>query len=378
MAKERIDILVPEEELTRNEEKRTLLERTRRLLPTERAPVLVDPNQWALLAARGVSFAEYIRSPWDNLRHQILNIKWRLEHVRDDFPIPDRLVLEPDLGTLRGMEFPLEVTWLSDGPPKSHPLLHEVEDVDQLALPEPTDGVNGKRIAWYQAMRDLADEFDVRVNGQPLPLEVTITQPGGPIPSAFAVAGAHLFLWMRLDPERTHRLMDLVTRSHLRCIAYLAELTGRPPDHPLGQVGADTAELMRAADFREFVVPYYLRLWEAHPGERIFHMCGKIDHLLPALRDDLGIHYLDGFGFPVDRERLAEELGGRVAMRGGMHPVLVLEGPREAIVEEGVAYIRTVGRRGGFILSTGGGVAPGTPVEHMNALVEASLRAQAG
>jgi hypothetical protein len=36
-------------------------------------------------------------------------------------------------------------------------------------------------------------------------------------------------------------------------------------------------------------------------------MCGKINHLLDTIRDDLKITMLDGFGFPVPPELLAEK-----------------------------------------------------------------------
>jgi len=374
MAKERIDIVIPEAELARNDEKKERLARTRQFERTDRVPAIVNANQWTQLAGRRCTFAEYIRSPRDNLRGQILNYRWRVENIHDDLPIAtDTLTIEPDLGCLRGMEFPLEITWLEDGPPKSQHLLTEPEQIDELAVPEPTDGVNGKRIEWYRAMCGLAEDFDVRINGQPLKIETTLTQPGGPIPSAFALAGANLFLWMLMDPDRVHRLMDVVTQSHMQCLAYADELTGRNPVHPV-LLGADTAELIGPDTFREFVVPYYLRIWETYSGSRPFHMCGKVDHLLDILRDELGITYLDGFGFPVDRHLLAQKMAGRVLLRGGMDPVLLKEGPHESIISESMDYVGTVGCKGGFILSIGGGAAPGTPVENLNAIVEASRR----
>ena len=127
--------------------------------------------------------------------------------------------------------------------------------------------------------------------------------------------------------------------------------------------------------FREFVVPYYLDIWRAYPRPRTFHMCGKIDHLLDLLRDEMQIDHLAGFGFPVDRQVLAEKLSGRVVLSGGPHPVLIRDGPAERIVAECEDYIRTVGRRGGYILCGGCGSVPGTPVEHYGRMVEASKRA---
>jgi uroporphyrinogen-III decarboxylase len=131
---------------------------------------------------------------------------------------------------------------------------------------------------------------------------------------------------------------------------------------------------MGARDFREFVVPYYLRIWAKYAGRRSLHNCGRIDHLIACLRDDLQITHLNGFGFPADRDLLGSELGGRVHMVGGPSPVLLKEGPYDTIVAACEAYIRTVGRRGGYVLMTGGGDLPGTPLAHYKAMIEASAR----
>ena len=372
--RERIDIVVPDAQIERNKEKEALLSSTGRFEPTERVPVYSHPNQWTALAARGVSAGEYMRSPRDNLREQILNLKWRIENIFDDRPIPtESISFGPDFGCLRGIEFPMEITWQEDQPPKcAHPLT-SLEQIDALEVPPPDGGLNAKRIEWYRAMCDVAGDLDVRLNGQPLEVRANIGQPGGPIPGAFALAGSNLFLWIALDPERVHRLLDIVTESHMQCIAFFDELTGRSSSHPVG-LGADTSELMNAQNFCEFVVPYYLRIWAKYPGRRGLHNCGQINHLLGSLRDDLQITHLNGFGFPADRELLGEELGGHVHMVGGPSPVVLKEGPYEAIVAECEAYIRAVGKSGGYVLMTGGGDIPGTPLEHYGAMMEASAR----
>lgn len=104
-------------------------------------------------------------------------------------------------------------------------------------------------------------------------------------------------------------------------------------------------------------------------------MCGKINHLLEILRDELCIDILDGFGFPVEPRRLEETLAGRVVLRGGPHPVLIHDGPQDTILEECIEYIQTVGKKGGYILSEGFGLMAGTPPENIHTMVEASRRA---
>lgn len=174
-----------------------------------------------------------------------------------------------------------------------------------------------------------------------------------------------------IDPERIHRLMDIVTESFIRCTRHHNDLCGRGPGFT-AWLGADAAELISPEMFREFVVPYYLRVWEAWPKRRTFHMCGKIDHLLTVIRDQLRIDHLDGFGFCVDPQLLADTMAGKAVLAGGPHPMLICDGSPQEIRSACSEYIRTVGRRGGYVLTPGGGLPVGTPPAHIAAMVEAS------
>ena len=80
-------------------------------------------------------------------------------------------------------------------------------------------------------------------------------------------------------------------------------------------MGCDAGEMLSASMFEEFVVPTYLRCYDAFPGRRGLHMCGNIDHLIPVLAEELEITHLNGFGFPTSPELLAEWMGGWVAGR---------------------------------------------------------------
>jgi uroporphyrinogen-III decarboxylase len=370
---ERIDINVQESKLVENDAKRVRLAKTQRFEPTDRTPVIVDMQLWALLAGRGAHFSELLEGPRQHLRGQILNKKYRYETIQDDLPLDtEKLVVELDFGALRGVEFPMQVVFNGDDQPKTVHLLHEPQEIDHLTVPDPYSGHNKMRVDWYRAMLAAVEDFDVRLNGQPMQLEVNLTHLGGPIPSAFALCGSNLLLWIALDPERVHRLMEIVTQSHMNCLDYLDDLKGVSHNHAIW-LGADTGEMMGRAHFKQFVLPYYQQIWEKYAYPRVFHMCGKIDHLIDLIRDELDITYLDGFGFPTDRRKLADGLAGRVVLRGGPHPSLIYDGPVEAIIAEGQDYLRTTGRRGGYILSEGFGIVAGTPPEHIEALVQASI-----
>ena len=111
--------------------------------------------------------------------------------------------------------------------------------------------------------------------------------------------------------------------------------------------------------------------WDFNAAGGAFELQTGID-IYDALRDDLQISTLNGFGFPADPDLLGEKLGGHAHMIGGPSPVVLKEGPHEEIVAACAAYIRAVGKRGGYTLMTGGGDLPGTPLEHYPAMMEAS------
>jgi hypothetical protein len=373
--KERIDIVVSEKELERNDEKRERLRKTFCFEPTDRVPVVFEVQQAVALAARGSSYSVYFRTPRDNLREQILNYKWRCENILDDRPIETEVIdIEPDFGAQRGVEFPVQIAWPENEAPKVQHLLHQPEDIDKITIPEPDGGFNATRIRWYRHMCLLNNAFDVRINGKPLQVRITLEQRGGPVPAAFALCGANLFLWLLTDPDRIHHLMDIVTQSHLRCIEFFDEMVGRTGRRHLPEVGGDTGEMVSPRHFRSFFSPYVKKIWERYDHWKTYHMCGKIDHLYDILLNDLEVDFLNGFGFSVDRKKMSEKWSGKVVMRGGLHPDMLLKSTPETVATEVVDYINTVGVLGGYILSDGYGLAPGTPLENLNAVLEASRR----
>ncbi len=108
--KERIDIIIPEAILADNSSKKERLEKTHLFEPTDRAPVWADFQLWAMLAGRGGRFSEMTKGPREHLRGWILNEKWRAENVRDDLPIKtEGIIVEPEFGAIRGVEFPIEI-----------------------------------------------------------------------------------------------------------------------------------------------------------------------------------------------------------------------------------------------------------------------------
>ena len=369
-----IDIHIPESILSENDEKIERLAKTALFVQTDRIPVVIEKNTELGLRGREKCYEDFYRSPEDNFREQILGLKWHFENIRDDSPIPTKsLTISPDLGALRGPEFLVNelISWPKDQQPVCrHPLIDE-RQIDALRIPSPSEGVNRMIVEWYQSMEDIKNRYDVRLNGNHLEIVVTIAQAGGPIPSAFALAGENLLLWTLTEPSRVHKLMRIVTESFINCVRYFDQCAGRNRNAGIG-LGADIAEMFSPEQFQEFVVPYYKMVYEAFPGKRAFHMCGKIDHLLEIIRDELKIDNLHNFGYCTNVDLMAEKLAGKILLSGGPHPSTIQSGTREDIVNACERYIKALGTKGGFILGIGGGAAALTPPEHISYMIECS------
>ena len=369
----RIDIQVPDSVLAENEARRERLAATRSFGRPNRPAVLAAPTPRYVFAQRGLDFGEYFHDPRVQFEQQLMNHKWMAANLRDDRVIDtSEVVVAPDLQSVRGGFFPITVNWRGEGLPVAEPLLHDPGDIDKLKLPEPRENLFGRNLDWFEQMAEMAAGAEVTLNGLPLPVRVAVGVAGGPWPHAYALAGTNLFLWLYEAPEAVHRLMELITTVLIRYEQACRRLTGRADGGIT--LGCDSAEMLSPEMFREFVVPYYRRCYDAFPGQRGFHMCGRIDHLLEIIASELAITSLDGFGSVTDPVKLAETMGGKVVLAGGIDINLLRLGPVEAIERECQRYLETFAPHGGYILQDGYNVAPDTSLEHVHAMVRAAER----
>jgi len=195
----------------------------------------------------------------------------------------------------------------------------------------------------------------------------------GPHMTAVDLVGTDFYWWIAEYPEACHRFLDKITTSMLQADAYFRTIDPRPR----GGFGLaeDTATIMSAESYREFVLPYDLRLYETLGGKnagRGMHMCGDSTHLLQVLRDETGITSFDIFGYQVSPWVVAEKLGGKVLLWGNINPMLMLNGTKAEVKAEALSALTAMAPRGGLLLGDGANVCPGTPLENLAALTEAA------
>ena len=129
--------------------------------------------------------------------------------------------------------------------------------------------------------------------------------------------------------------------------------------------------------FREFCVPYtgalYDRFGAGLKDGRGMHMCGDSTHLHDVLRDELRISSFNTFGYLVPPEAAARNLGSsEILLWGNIDPMLMLNGSKEDVKSAAMTALKAMAPCGALMLGDGANVCPGTPLENLVALTEAS------
>ena len=104
---------------------------------------------------------------------------------------------------------------------------------------------------------------------------------------------------------------------------------------------------------------------------RIYHNDTPCAHLLPRMGQ---LHCeVWNFSHEMDIAVVKAAVGPRMAVMGNVAPLDTLaRGTPGQVLQEARACVEKAAPGGGFILSAGGGLSPGTPAEHIDALVQAA------
>ena len=373
-----IEIAVPIEEI---EARRTRVAKARRFETPDRVPVIPAIAHRYSVPMVGVSFRDYYADPETMLRTQIYAQKWLLENVRTDahsitgawvgaWTDFQNTFEAGSLGCV--IHFPDDdIPWVGDGWVKTDEDLRRLEAFDFVH-----NGINARQIAYRKAMIEVADKYPVRFQGGPVfypGADAALTNTSdGPFGVAGDVMGAvEVFTAVYERPDFLHEVLRIVTDKMIEWLDFCAEemQLGRPRSFAWTD---DLAVSLSADVFREFALPYNQRLTASFDDRLSLHMCGKSDHLLEIFRDDLKIDELQGFGYQVDLDHIAEVMGGRVVLIGNVDPMLVARGTPDEVREATRRVIETLGPYRGLIVQDGNNIPPGAPLENINAMMEAA------
>mgnify|MGYP006293353333 CR=1 FL=1 len=362
-----IDIGYPENQMKKNWERWVAWKKYNY---TDRVRVEAGIETRNMLTARGVTWPDYMDNVEDHYYHQLLNQKWRIENIPDDFCMEPEIMVLPDTQNCVAAAFGAEITLYENDAPYVHGNIKTPDDVEKMEVPKPTEGYWGKVLDWYQKMVELAENTKITFNGKPGRIRIGVKEISDPLTICYDLVGSDIYYWIYDYPETLEKLLDKVIEGYLGWMDYSRKVTGNS-----GQVmysGGDGGSILNVEQYKRFIMDRYLKIWSIHPGEKFFHMCGEMRHLLPIIRDVYKIDEFYGFGYQVESEIVGEELGGYCRLLGNLNPMLIAEGPVEKIKHEAEHCLETLACYGGHCLCDGYNIPPGTPVEHIRAMVSAA------
>ncbi len=311
---------------------RARMEARGRFAYVDRVPVgfCLVPRYFAPLF--GLRYCDFFSDAETQFYWQLQFAKYRIEQVPEDMfctgpgiyvaPYFDNVIEADAMGAT--------VVWPENETLQSQPTIHSVEEMERFAIPAPTSGLWGRMTEWWLRMKELASETKLTFRGVEGHVDVGLLGISGmgPHMTAIDLVGTDFYWWIAEYPEACHRFLDKITTAMLQADAYFRTIDPRPR-YGLG-IAEDTAAVMSADSYREFVLPYDLRLYRMLGGNggRGMHMCGDSTHLHQVLRDEAGITSLDLFGYQVSPQVAARNLGGKVQLWGNINPMLMLNGTK--------------------------------------------------
>lgn len=291
---------------------------------------------------------------------------------------PDRLALEPNgifMAQVRAKEsmgydalwayadplyipeaFGCRVRFLETGP-LADPLplsITSLEDIDGLPSPDPRG--SGRFPLILETVKRLSD------------------YSGGDLPVLGLIEGPFTTTCRIIEPER---VMRMVYKNPWVLEALLDKVTGFLLEHGLALIanGANaiflpeptaSASMISPAMFRQFVLPRLKTLTEKFMVPCILHICGDTSPTLQAV-GECGARVLS-LDQCMDLSN-AREVVPQAVLGGNVDPINSLfSGSKGQVENDTLHCLRTAGT-GRFVLMSGCGVPPKTPLENMEAMI---------
>jgi len=216
---------------------------------------------------------------------------------------------------------------------------------------------------------------DLKFEGRPVKLfPFSLVGTDGPLTVACNIRGSEFLLELVTDEDYAQRLMEFLTQFAINRRNAFAQYWDNGPVNSTG-LADDCCQMISLEDYREKIMPLHRKLYEH--GEvnspRRLHMCGNVQHLLPAIHEELGVTGFDT-GFPIDHGKLRRDLGNDVEVQGGTEIALLLNGSPDEVYQRTRDILTSGIMDGGkFTLREGNNLPPNCPADNLEAMYTACL-----
>jgi len=264
--------------------------------------------------------------------------------------------------------FGSEVAWSDTSPPWIfRPIVGSSIDVDRLQVPDPRhDGLMPLMLEHLDYMMQTVDRRLKEDYGYIDGVGYSI----GPIDIAAQLRGfTELFKDIYVRPKLLHELIGITTEAVITWLKAQQEIVG---DFRWFAVADDYSGLMSPKHFEEFCLPPLKRIFSKFSGIGVFHNDSNTGHILEKL-PETGAGVLFGFCPELDLTEAKAKIGQRMCLAGNLPPTgVLLRGRPEDVSRECQKLIEIGKPGGGYVLSFGGTAAPQTPLENIDAFIEAA------
>jgi uroporphyrinogen-III decarboxylase len=345
-----------------------------------RIPIILGTNTRYFLREptanpEGLNFRRYSESPDVMFEAQLRHTRWsRFNLLQDaELGMPERWQIGVDFQNYyEAAWFGCPLAYYDGEVPDTQPVFADCpERVMERGLPDPFGGLMAKGLDYYAHFLERAGRETF------LDRPIAVNLPGfgmgsdGPLTVACNLFGpVFVCTAMASEPTRLHRLLDFITEATIRRIAAWRQRFNVPTPSDGYGLADDSIALISTRMYREHVLPYHRRIYETFGTQkgRGIHLCGDATRHFKTLRDELDIQSFDT-GFPVDFGRLRRELGTDVQIQGGPHIEILRTGTPEQVRAETRRILQSGVLVGGrFVLREGNNLAPGTPLENIEAM----------
>ncbi|NLN15838.1 MAG: hypothetical protein GX182_00790 [Firmicutes bacterium] len=328
-----------------------------------RVPVAIWNTRSALVRAPG---ARRLRDYYQNVEIKLRSQLFPLDRFDECLIIPG---VWPDYGVaLEASAFGSPVHWSEDNPPQAMPYMEQVADFKKMKPIDPReDGLMATALNEYRYMLANLDRKYLDRIGYLDGCAVTT----GPLEVAAAMVGhTKLYVAFYDDVQLVHSFLEFITDGIISYLKALEKVAGELKlvamiEHVPGQISPE--------HFHEYAVPYISQVFQEFPRAiKLYHNEDNLTHILgdlPRLGADIW-HFGD-----VDPAQAKAAVGTSLTLLGNLHPLRVLlEGTPDQVAAKAKECIDSLASGGGYILSSGGGLAPGTPLENVEAMISTARR----
>jgi len=341
----------------------------------DRVPVFPVITAYHASRILGIKYREIVLDPM--LTYEVLLAAWR-EYGFDGFEIglgpppdyKDRIKVR----TINGIDYLVD--------PESNEPYARLED-DEAPIPLHEDPPI-KELADLEQIHVPTVE-EIRASGRLAPVERVLKEVGDDayIAGVAASQSMNFLVQMRgsqqamLDlvenPELAHAIMQKGTEISISI--GLALIEAGVDGIYIGDAWA-SASIISPAHYKEFCLPYHRQAAKAfqQAGAQVYlHVCGNVVPILELMADTGvdGIEPLDPLG-GVTVGEAKKRVGNRVALKGGLNTVLLLQGSPKEVMEAARRCIEEGAPGGGYILGSGDDIPRDAPRENVAAMVEAA------